>query len=256
MNKQEYILFIFEGLKTEPIIFENIKKYFLQKKEMNVRQDIIFCYGTVIYKLYQEFFIDGSLDKDLDLVTILKPRNKDSEIIKPSQVSEIYLFFDYDSHASNASDIKLQSMLKLFNDETSDYGKLFVSYPMVESLQHVKKEVNFHETIEISQKEYKKIAKENCEKEFLHFNDYTEEIWIYLINQHSKKANFIVNHSFHFPSTVIEQLEIFDNQKIKYIDIENKVAVLSAFPIILLDYYVINFFKQNDNLQMNKDSNE
>ncbi|RLA79870.1 MAG: hypothetical protein DRG78_12075 [Epsilonproteobacteria bacterium] len=243
MNKQEYILFIFEGLKTEPIIFENIKKYFLHKKETAVSQDIIFCYGTVIYKLYKEFFIDGVLDDDLDLVTILKPKNEDEEIIKLNQVSEIYLFFDYDSHASNASDTKLQSMLKLFNDETSDYGKLFVSYPMVESLLHVKKDVNFHKTIEISKKEYKKIARANCEEEFSHFNDYTEKIWNYLIYQHSKKANFIVHDKFEFPTKIIEQIKIFENQKSKYIDKENKVAVLSAFPIFLLDYYGVNKFK-------------
>jgi len=35
-KKKEYILFLFEGVKTEPIIFENLKKYFLKKKENNV----------------------------------------------------------------------------------------------------------------------------------------------------------------------------------------------------------------------------
>lgn len=245
MNKQEYILFIFEGLKTEPIIFENIKKYFLHKKENTINQDIIFCYGTVIYKLYKEFFIDGVLDEDLDLITILKPQNANGEIIKTNQVSEIYLFFDYDSHASNVLDSKLQSMLELFNDETSDYGKLFVSYPMVEALRHLIDTTSFEQTKAISEKHYKNISKE-CNDEFLHFNDYTEEIWNYLINQHSKKANYIVNNNFAFPTKIIEQLEIFNNQKSKYIDIENKVAVLSAFPIFLLDYYGVNKFKTNN----------
>ena len=242
MSKQEYILFIFEGFKTEPIIFENIKKYFLHKKETSISQDIVICYGTVIYKLYKEFFVDGTLDEDLDLITILKPQNENGEIIKTNQVSETYLFFDYDSHASNASDSKLQSMLELFNDETSDYGKLFVSYPMVEALRHLKDNINFEQTKAISERLYKDISKE-CNDELLHFNDYTEEIWNYLINQHSKKANFIVNNKFEFPIKIIEQLEIFNNQKSKYIDIENKVAVISAFPIFLLDYYGIDMFK-------------
>ena len=242
MNKKEYILFIFEGTKTEPIIFENIKKYFLHKKETSISQDIVICYGTVVYKLYKEFFIDGILDDNLDLVTILKPLDKDKNEVKSNQVSEIYLFFDYDSHATNANDNKLLSMLELFDDET-EKGKLFVSYPMVEALQHIKKDIDFSKTIEVSQQEYKKIARLNCEKEFLHFNDYTKDIWNHLIYQHSKKANFIVNNSFDFPSNIIEQLEIFSNQKIKYIDQENKVAVLSAFPIFLLDYYGVDKFK-------------
>lgn len=242
MSKKEYILFIFEGVKTEPTIFKNIKKHFLQKKETKVSQDIIICYGTVIYSLYKNFFINGTLDEDLDLITILKPKDKDNNVIKSNQVPEIYLFFDYDSHATNASDEKLISMLKLFNDET-EKGKLFVSYPMVESLQHIKKDVKFSEVTATSQKEYKKVAKANCEKELLHFNDYTENIWKYLIQQHSKKANFIISNSFEFPIKIIDQSEIFNKQKIKYIDKENKVAVLSSFPLFLLDYYEISKFK-------------
>ncbi len=242
MNKKEYILLIFEGPKAETLIYENIKKYFLHKKETSISQNIVFCYGTVIYKLYKEFFTDGKLDEDLNLVTILKPQNEDNETITRNQVSETYLFFDYDSHASNASDVKLQSMLQLFNDETSDYGKLFLSYPMVESLQHIKRDVDFSETIEVSQQEYKKIARANCEKDFLHFNDYTKDIWNYLIDQHSKKANFVVNDTFEFPTNKFEQLEIFNNQKEKYIDKENKVSVLSAFAIFLFDYYPIDKF--------------
>ena len=29
-------------------------------------------------------------------------------------------------------------MLKLCNDETNDYGKLYISYPMVEAIKHLK----------------------------------------------------------------------------------------------------------------------
>ncbi len=242
MNKKEYVLFIFEGTKIEPIIFENMKKHFLHKKETTISQDIIISYGTVVYTLYKEFLIDGIIDEDLDLITILKPVNKDGDLIKPNQVPEIYLFFDYDGHASNAKDEKLINMLELFNNE-NDKGKLFISYPMVESLLHIKTAIDFDRTVEISQKEYKKIARENCNKEFLHFNDYTEDIWTYLIQQHSKKANFIVSGNFTFPSKIIEQLEIFNNQKLKYINIDKKVAVLSAFALFLLDYYKIDKFK-------------
>jgi len=134
-------------------------------------------------------------------------------------------------------------MLKLFNNEF-DKGKLFVSYPMVESLLHIKNGIDFKETIAISQKAYKEIARNNCDEELKHFNDYAEIIWRYLVNQHSKKANFIVNNSFEFPQDIIEQIKILEKQKEKYIDIENKVAVLSAFPLFLLDYYGTNKFKQ------------
>jgi len=241
-KKQEYILFIFEGKKTEPLIFENLKEYFLEKKEAKVTQNIIISYGTVIYTLYKQFYIDDLLDDDLDLVTILKPRNKDGNIITRDSVSEIYLFFDYDNHATNAGDNKLFKMLDLFNNET-EKGKLFISYPMVEALQHIKSDVNFKNIVAKCEKEYKKEARANCNHEFLHFNNYSIDTWKYLIKQHINKANFIVNDKYEYQNEIIEQLLIFDNQKEKYIKKNNKVAVLSSFPLFLLNYYGLDKFK-------------
>lgn len=241
-KKKEYILFIFEGIKTETIIFNNLKKYFLEKKEENVTQDIIISYGTVIYKLYKEFFIDGILDEDLDLITILKPTNKDGEIIKNIQVPEIYLFFDYDSHASNASDEKLMNMLQLFNNE-SNKGKLFISYPMVEAIKHLKDNVSFKNVTAKSNNEYKNLVSLNCNYNLKGLSNLTQENWNLIISEHCKKVNFIVHGNFEFPKSIIEQLEIFLNQKEKYIETESKVSVLSAFPIFLLDYYGVNKFK-------------
>ena len=243
MNKKEYILFIFEGAKDEPFIFENLKKYFLQKKERGVTQDIVVSYGTVIYSLYKKFFEDDELDEDLDLVTLMKLKDDNGDRIKPNQISEIYLFFDYDGHASNAEDEKLILMLDLFNDEF-DKGKLYISYPIVESLLHIKKDVDFCKTIEASERGYKKIARANCDAKLLHFNDYSKEDWNYIINEHCKKANHIVHDDFKFPTTLIEQNEILYNQDTKFIKIDKKVSVLSAFPIMLMDYYGIITLKE------------
>ena len=243
MSKKEYILFIVEGEKTEPQILKNLKQYFLKKKESRIEQDIVIAYGTVIYKLYREFFDkNNDIDEDLDLVTLLKPKDEEYEI-KRDDVSQIYLFFDYDSHASNAKDEKLMAMLELFDDEL-DKGKLFVSYPMVEALRHIKRDTDFKNVVATSEKSYKKISQE-CDTPFLHFNDYSFENWKHLIAQHSKKANFIVNDKFEFPTNFIEQLTIFGNQKEKYINVDGKVAVLSAFPLMLLDYYGVSILEEN-----------
>ena len=250
MNKIEYILFIFEGVKDEPLIFENLKKYFLEKKESNVTQDIVVSYGTVIYSLYKNFFEDdelNELDEDLDLVTLMKLKDNNGNRIKPNQISETYLFFDYDGHASNAGDEKLILMLDLFNDEF-DKGKLYISYPMVESLLHIQKDIDFCETIEVSEREYKKIARANCDRQLLHFNGYTKVDWNYIINEHCKKANHIVNNNFMFPTKLIEQNEILYNQDAKFIKIDKKVSVLSAFPLMLLDYYGFVGLKEKINI--------
>jgi catalase (peroxidase I) len=133
-------------------------------------------------------------------------------------------------------------MLNTFNDEFEN-GKLYVSYPMVESLRHLKDNINFKDIAVISQPEYKKVSKQ-CNKEYLNFNNYTKDIWNKLIIQHCKKANYIVNDDFNIPNDHIEQLEILTNQKIKYIDIDSKVAVLSAFPIFLAYYYGYNILQE------------
>lgn len=250
MNKN-YILVVFEGLVTEKTIFNNLKQYFLNENENTI------VYGFhcgEIYSLYNKL----EKDEDLELFTLLQEKLKDTnpelQSIKKNQVSELYLFFDYDGHSISADDNKLKHMLELFDNETNDYGKLYISYPMVEAIKHLKDAVDFKDTIEESQKTYKETVSRNCNNSLQHIHKLNQEDWNFIINQNSKKANFIVNDTFEFPTSIIEQLEIFNNQKSKYIDKENKVSVLSAFPIFLLDYYGIDKFKQND--KTNKDSNE
>ena len=46
------------------------------------------------------------------------------------------MFFDYDGHAPLADDEKIKELLILFNEETS-FGKLYISYPMIEALKHI-----------------------------------------------------------------------------------------------------------------------
>ena len=238
---KNYILVVFEGLVTEKTIFNNLKKHFLNENSNTI------VYGFhcgEIYSLYNKL----EKDEDLELFALLKENlkdtNKELKNIKRNQVSELYLFFDYDGHARSANDEKLKYMLQLFNDETSDYGKLYISYPMVEAIKHLKDNVDFKNTIEESKKIYKSIVAQNCNNTLQHLDKFTFDDWNFIINENSKKANFIVNNTFTFQTNILKQSEIFNNQKAKYIDVENKVAVLSAFPIFLLDYYGVDKFKE------------
>lgn len=243
MNKNSYILMVFEGQKTEPQILENLKKHFLNESDKKIVKAV---YGTAIYTLYEQFFICGEFDGDLDLYTIIRENiqdeeNKKLEGITREQIDQIYLFFDYDGHASNADNEKLQKILELFNDETEN-GKLYVSYPMAEAIKHLKKGIDFKDVIEESNSSYKSIASENCDKHLNHLRDLTIDDWYRIIQEHSKKANFIINDVFAFPENIFEQSEIFDNQKSKFIEPHKTVAVLSAFPLFLLDYYGVSYF--------------
>lgn len=232
MKNDTYVLFIFEGRKTEPQILESLKQYFLSGRE-HITVKAIF--GATIYSLYKKFFNDGKFDDDLDTFMLAREMENDLEDIKKEQVAEIYLFFDYDSHASNASDKRLEEMLVRFDNET-DKGKLYISYPMVEALRHTGSEGCFSELYAKSSVDYKRRVQFECQDESRHFNEYNREIWLHLIELHAKKANFLLNQSFTLPESLLAQQDIFQAQMVLIANRSGQVAVLSAFPLFLLDY--------------------
>ena len=181
-------------------------------------------------------------DEDLDTFNLLKDRNpKNKEILKDftrNDFAEIYMFFDYDGHSSLADDNKLKELLEFFKEET-DKGKLYVSYPMVESLKHIYDFEDFRD-LSVKCKEnvsYKNIVHNSCLKTLTNFNGYDFQIWKLIIIAHLKKMNHIVTDSFSLPDEIFEQFIVFSKQLEKYITPYSIVAVLNAFPIFLHDYY-------------------
>lgn len=51
--------------------------------------------------------------------------------------TNIFLVFDYERHDPKFSEKKILNMQKKFSD-TTDMGKLYINYPMIESYQHLK----------------------------------------------------------------------------------------------------------------------
>lgn len=227
----EYILFVFEGEKTEQSIVNSFTPYFISDDK---RVIIYSAYKTDIYKLYMEVFDD----EFLDVFEILKEKNENLKELDRQNFSQIYLFFDYDGHAHHASDDKINNLLSFFDEET-DHGKLFISYPMVESIKNISDRNDFiNTTFKIDKfTNYKQHVAEVSDKKLIHFNLYSKETWCDLIRIHCEKANFIVSDELEFPSKRIEQSDVFLKQKEKHIDTNNEVSIVSAFPLMILDYY-------------------
>lgn len=226
------ILFVFEGPKKEKQVADSIAKYFPNDNL------VIHCaYCTTIYNLYNKI----SQDEDLDTFSLLKeiPFNKETlEQYNRTDFAEVYLFFDYDGHSSSADDKKLFDILELFSEET-EFGKIFINYPMLESLKHYSDNVEF-KGAKVKAKEnidYKKLVNRECNKDLIDFNNYTKEIWKLLIEIHLKKMNFIVTEDYSLPEDYILQKDIFSQQLEKYINIDSTIAVLNSFPIFLYEYY-------------------
>lgn len=233
------ILFVFEGEKTEDQIVASFTKHIFNDKTV-----ITCAFCAEIYQLHRAL-VD---DEDLDTFSLLKDIPNNKEILKDftrDDFAEIYLFFDYDGHSTLASDNALFEMLDIFDEET-DLGKLYISYPMVESIKHFSEELDF-KNLKVEAKKnikYKKLVSEEADKKYLQFSKYTIEIWKLLIINHLSKMNYIVTDEYILPNESSTQRDIFKNQKVKYIDKDSTISVLSGFPVFMFDYFGFTKFSK------------
>lgn len=226
------ILFVFEGEKTEVHLHESFNKYFVNESTV-----ITCAYCNNIYELYDEI----EADQDLDTFELLKgiPVNFGTlNAFHSTDFAEIYLFFDYDCHANKGNDDSLEKVLSFFSEET-DKGKMYISYPMVESIRHYPIDVDFKElTVAIMDiSDYKKIVHDTTQNKYQDFTNYTRDIWIQLLLDHILKMNFIVNRNSDFPEDLISQENVFSAQIQNYKNRNDEIAVLSSIPAFFLDYY-------------------
>ena len=260
------ILFIFEGASREVSIFKTLEYcYFSNKKESR-----IYSYNNNIYNLYKQM---TESDFNEDVITVLKNKlinDKDNELTdikRRSDFSEVYLFFDYDSHNNSEntiSNLQIKEMLDFFSDETSDYGKLYINYPMVESIYYMKKELpddmyyTYTSEISLGKKFKEKVNTDSYYKnlDFITFKmnkktqsikipenkkqiEYVKQNWEYLIEMNVKKANYICDCLNEYPIKMsnISQKNIFDNQITKYIESKSQISILNSFPLFIYEYY-------------------
>lgn len=253
MKNKEKTLFVFEGIKTEDKLVEKLECNFLGE-----RNAIKCVFDAEIYQLYR--LIKDEDVFSLDIVSVLKERTNENrralEGYNRDSFAFVYLFFDYDAHSSLADDEKIKEMLSFFNDETRE-GMLYISYPMVEAIRHYKDMENFKalkvkckrgncqfaeecmdKDVCLKEPHYKQIVNDECRPQLTNVNSYTKKVWQELIAAHLYKANNIVNDDFSFPESLLSQQDIFTKQLEKYICHKcPEVAVLSAFPLYVLDYY-------------------
>jgi len=255
------ILFVFEGEKREPDLFRTLQRLYFPRDN----ETIVCSFGGNLYKLYDLYQELELLGEDGDIVAILKERlagkqdNPLADVERSSDFSEIYLFFDYDFHHKHLSveeiNCQVGEMLSMFNDET-DRGKLYINYPMIESIRYTK------ELPDACYKTYVVTREECCDFKALcdDFSAYpsldfillkdekptkekylsVRDNWEYLKNQNVKKANYICYDASTFPETKdkISQDTIFQHQLSRYVNSERQeVSILNAFPLFLYEYF-------------------
>lgn len=247
------ILFVFEGHEREPQLYRAIENLFFPKET-----DAIVCsFGNNIYELYKQI---TRLGEGADIVSVLRERlqaNEDNplkDITTSSAFAEIYLFFDYDLHHHLPLDEinrRLREMLVLFDDETIN-GKLYINYPMIESIRHTKElpDADYYlYTIPKDQcSDFKRIAHNFSHYRSLDFLtdtrerriEATKQNWQHLKDMNVCKANYICREANIYPENKrdIAQQNIFEAQLRKYVNTDDcSVATLNAFPLFLYDYF-------------------
>lgn len=229
----ERILFVFEGEKTEKTITDSLLKNFIE----NDNRIVLSSFKTDIYALYKLI----SEDEDLDIFAVMKERNPELSELDRDSFSQLFLFFDYDGHSPAANDNKISELLSFFNEET-EKGKLFISYPMVESIKCISSidavEDFCRHTVKICDcSKFKGYVAEYADNSLIHFGSYAAGTWNDVVRMHCVKANFIIRGDMVFPSNYFTQKDVFIIQKSNFIDKDKSVSTLSSFPMLLLDFF-------------------
>lgn len=126
------ILVIVEGEKKEPEIMSRVlDAYSLSNRE-------IVSYKANIYDLYDHLHeaYDDQIE-DVDIQEFLKEMHPDAEsaVLLDDNYTDILLIFDFDPQDNRYHADKLKKLLTIFTDST-EMGRLYINYPMVESFFH------------------------------------------------------------------------------------------------------------------------
>lgn len=251
------ILFVFEGERREPMLFRSIEYLFFPSSGEN----IVCSFGNNIYELYRQMHAMG---EGADIVGLQKENGAISQEYDMADFSEVFLFFDLDIHNENqpidTSIAQISEMMSYFDNET-ETGKLFINYPMIESIYHtafLPDNEYWQYTVPISDcSNYKKIARDFPPYSNLDHlcvtdrnrtrDDIVSRIkmnWSHLIRMNVQKANMLCMGKHKNPNQKddVSQPNIFTAQVRNFIVANQEISVLNAFPLFLYDYFKTESF--------------
>jgi len=230
----ENALLILEGKSTEPNAIRSIvKAYQLGFNKVEV------VFESDIYQLYNVF----NQDKDLDVVEVLRERSEDNKkILSPfsrDDFPQIYIFFDFEGHATGADVSKIEELLRFFDNET-ERGKLYISYPMVEAFRHLTEDFcSLESPISLGRRYKNAVAISNSKYKSTNFSKMDSSVWNEIVLRTVKKV-FLLNSNSCNPQSYqsfrdkFNQIDILDLEK-NFMKTGN-VSVISSLPFFILDY--------------------
>lgn len=238
MGKESRILVIVEGEKTDFRLMQHL----LHIYGIDNNHKVV-SYNTNIYVLYQEMFADGD-PYSIDILQLLKEResNPIKKEILNARYSDIILIFDLDPQDPQFSGDKVLEMMEFFT-ESSDMGKIYINYPMVEAFYHMRSipDEAYNEYIvslsELVQRNYKqRVNLENRNHDYSKFAVSREECNIVIRQNLDKAWNMLQGHKTCGEDIVLPDLiEVLKNQLLK-LQTEKIISVPCTCAFYIVDY--------------------
>jgi len=234
------ILMLTEGKDPDKKLIEHVVEKF------QIKGEVIWAKIGTIYAFYKD--IKEKYDENMDIIRYIKYKYSDkiSKEFKASEISYVYLFFDYDLHSKLNEEYKniekiyerineISEINSFFENETEN-GKLYLSFPMIEA---------YHKPIGCNYI----YEKNNFEEKLEDFTDFKKKIKNQTGNmgmkaiksQYKKVINFYIDNSENILEMKFKDVEKnkilkFQNELLKE---ENKVKIYPSIPIFLNEYYEI-----------------
>jgi len=236
MNKMSKILVLVEGAKTDL----RLMKHLLHIYGIDNNHEVV-SYNTNIYVLYQDMFSEGD-PSSIDILQLLKERERDpvKKEIFDAYYSDILLVFDLEPQDPRFSEDKILEMTQFFV-ESSDMGKLYLNYPMVEAFYHMKSipDEDYNSYVvsldELFKGNYKqRVNQENRNHDYSKFAVTREECNT-VIRQNIDKAWRISEKQRHVEHILPEAIEILRKQLSK-IENDKYISVLCTCAFYIADY--------------------
>lgn len=247
MGSHSNILFIVEGSADEGRLLRKINGILDSKNIYS-----IYTYKTTIHEMY-DICIELINDKDLSLQLLLKEKTSDASerSVLSKQYKSIFLIFDFDPHYPKYSSKKLLMMYDFYN-ESRDFGRLYINYPMMQSYRHMKKmpDVNFiKSTASLGDcLEYKKIVGQ--ESNYTDLNAYDYQIIMNLVYHHYCKLNYISTKCYSIKDlddflqtnqNKLKSLLVLQNDMFEATD---KFYIINTSILFIIDLNPITFFRK------------
>ena len=235
-NGKAQILVLVEGEKTDV----NLMRHLLNVYGISQNHEIV-SYNTNIYELYNHMFRDED-PNTIDFLQLLKEHENDptKKLVFDRSYSDILLIFDLDPQDPQFSPAKIEEMVAYFV-ESSDMGKLYLNYPMVEAFYHMRSipdkayESYTASLLELRDKAYKaRVQHENRDHDYRKFAATRDECSI-VIHQNIEKACHLVGYGPASDDGIPEGRTIL-NAELTLLSEMERVSVLCTCAFYIWDY--------------------